>query len=95
MAQIRKNCTKAELLEMIERREEEIKALKTDIDRLEKYKQYDDMANELYAAYESLKNSGFDDEKAYEIFKIMLQTATVNAAANANRSSSFDLRKFI
>ena len=53
------------------------------------------MANELYAAYESLKNSGFDDEKAYEIFKIMLQTATVNAAANANRSSSFDLRKFI
>ena len=72
-----KNITKNELIEMIQVKEEEIEKLKGEVERLAKYEKYDEMADELYAMYESLKRSGFDDQMAFELFKTMVQTASV------------------
>ena len=60
--------TKDELLEAIEQKNEEIKALKTDIKKLEKYKQYDEMADESKAIMDSFVRAGFSEEQAFKIF---------------------------
>ena len=61
--------TKAELLEEIEQKNEEIKVLEKEVKNLEKYKQYEDMANELKAIHSAFVNSGFDDDQAFELLK--------------------------
>ena len=72
---VKKNLTKSELIEMIETKEQEIVNLKEDIARLDKYSKYDEGANEIYAVYKSFKNAGFEDGEAYELCKLMIQTA--------------------
>jgi hypothetical protein len=62
------NKTKAELME-------EIKDLNERIKRLDRYKQYEDAADELAAIRESYINAGFDKAEAFELSKMMMQLA--------------------
>lgn len=57
--------TKAELLD-------EIKKLKGEVEKLERFKAYEDQAGELKGMYDSYINAGFTEEQAFEIVKIML-----------------------
>lgn len=67
--------TKAELLEEIKVKEEEIRELKKETERLKRYEQYDEMTGEIKAMYDSFVRSGFTEEQAFKL----LNTAIVNA----------------
>lgn len=68
--------TKNELLEEIERKNEEIEVLKADVEKLEKYRKYDEMADEIKAINDSFVRSGFTEQQAFELTR-----GTVTAAA--------------
>ena len=59
--------TKNELLEEIEQKNEEIEVLKTDIEKLEKYRKYDEMSDEVKAINDSFVRSGFTEQQAFEL----------------------------
>lgn len=59
--------TKNELLEEIEQKNEEIEVLKADIEKLEKYRKYDEMADEVKAINDSFARSGFTEQQAFEL----------------------------
>ena len=65
--------TKAMLEEELEQKRDEIEELKKELVKVEKYKQYDDMAGEIKAIYDSFVNAGFNNDQAYEILIILLQ----------------------
>lgn len=58
---------KNELLEEIEQKNEEIEVLKADIEKLEKYRKYDEMADEVKAINDSFVRSGFTEQQAFEL----------------------------
>lgn len=68
--------TKNELLEEIEQKNGEIEVLKADIEKLEKYRKYDEMADEIKAINDSFVRSGFTEQQAFELTK-----GTVKAVA--------------
>lgn len=47
---------------------EEINGLKKEIEKLDRYKQYEAAANEMYALYEATLNAGFTKDQAWELF---------------------------
>lgn len=59
--------TKNELLEEIEQKNEEIEALKADVEKLEKYRKYDEMADDVKAINDSFVRSGFTEQQAFEL----------------------------
>lgn len=59
--------TKNELLEEIEQKNGEIEVLKSDIEKLEKYRKYDEMAGEIKAINDSFVRSGFTEQQAFEL----------------------------
>ncbi len=59
--------TKNELLEEIEQKNEEIEVLKADVEKLEKYRKYDEMADEIKAINDSFVRSGFTERQAFEL----------------------------
>lgn len=59
--------TKNELIEEIEQKNEEIESLKADIEKLEKYRKYDEMADEVKAINDSFIRSGFTEQQAFEL----------------------------
>ena len=59
--------TKNELLEEIEQKNGEIEVLKADIEKLEKYRKYDEMAGEIKAINDSFVRSGFTEQQAFEL----------------------------
>ena len=65
--------TKAMLEEELEQKKNEIEELKKELVKIEKYKQYDEMAGEIKAIYDSFANAGFNRDQAYEILIILLQ----------------------
>lgn len=67
--------TKNELLEEIEQKNQEIEVLKSDIEKLEKYKKYDDMADEMKAINDSFVRSGFTESQAFELTKDLAMAA--------------------
>ncbi len=73
--------TKAMLEEELEQKRAEIEELKKELVKVEKYKQYDDMAGEIKAIYDSFVNAGFNSDQAYEILIILLQNQ--KAASNS------------
>lgn len=73
--------TKAMLEEELEKKKTEIEELKKELVKVEKYKQYDDMAGEIKAIYDSFVNAGFNKDQAYEILIILLQNQ--KAASNS------------
>jgi predicted nucleic acid-binding Zn-ribbon protein len=62
------NKTKAELME-------EIKDLNERIKRLDRYKQYEDAADELAAMRDSFVNAGFTKTEAFTMVRTMMQLA--------------------
>ena len=64
--------TKAELLEEIKTKNDEIKNLNNEIKKLERYKAYEDMANEIAAMRESFVMQGFSKEEAYDLVKTLM-----------------------
>ena len=82
--------TKAMLEEELEQKKNEIEELKKELVKVEKYKQYDDMAGEIKAIYDSFVNAGFNKDQAYEILIILLQ----NQKANSNSWESY-LSKYL
>lgn len=60
------------ILKEIENKKEELENLRKEIKNLEKYKQYEAQGEELKAMYDGLVNAGFDEEKAFKIFIILL-----------------------
>lgn len=74
--------TKDELMTELEVKETEIKELKEDLKKLEKYKQYEDMANEIRALHEAFMNSGFSDEQAFVMVNNILTTTTAGVVKN-------------
>lgn len=76
--------TKAELLEELEQANQNVRDLKNEIKNLERYKQYENAADELKALYTAFMNSGFTNEQAFEMLK-MLVGPTVSAALRGMR----------
>lgn len=69
------NKTKAELLEEIEAKNKELKGLKEEVEKLERYKQYEGAANEIAAMREAFVNAGFSKTESYDMTKGMLMMA--------------------
>lgn len=67
--------TKNELLEEIEQKNDEIEVLKADIEKLEKYRKYDEMADEIRAINDCFVRSGFTEQQAFELVKGALVAA--------------------
>lgn len=68
--------TKAELMEEIKTKNNEIKDLKNEIEKLERYKQYEDMANEFGAMREAFVNSGFSKAEGFTMVMKTMDLAT-------------------
>ena len=66
------NKTKAMLEEELEQKKNEIEDLKKELAKAEKYKQYDDMAGEIKAIYDSFVNAGFDEDQAFVLLNTMI-----------------------
>ena len=65
--------TKAQMLEEIERANATIHEMEQELKNLEKYKQYEEAADEIRAIHISLVNSGFSDDQAFELLKTAMQ----------------------
>lgn len=63
------NKTKTELLD-------EIANLKKEVEKLERYKKYDDMADEVAAVRESFVAAGFTRAESFELIKGFIQAST-------------------
>lgn len=72
------NKTKTMLLEEIEAKNEEIKLLKEEVKKVERYKQYEESANEIAALRDSFINAGFTKTEANDLLKITLANALKN-----------------
>lgn len=66
--------TKTELLKEIESKNEEIQSLKDEVKKLERFKQYEAMTDEMAALRDSFVNSGFTKTEAFEMVKILIAT---------------------
>lgn len=53
---------------------EEINDLKKELARMEKYRQYEDVAGEMYAFLESFMNAGFTREEAFTMLTVSMKT---------------------
>jgi DNA-binding protein H-NS len=69
------NKTKTELMEEIENKNKEIKDLKKEIEKLDRYRAYEDGANEIAAFRDSLVAAGFTKTEAFELTKIAINSA--------------------
>lgn len=67
--------TKTELLEEIKTKNEEIENLKNEVKKLERFKQYEDMTDEMAALRDSFVNSGFTKEEAFELVKNIISNS--------------------
>jgi len=64
--------TREELLKEIETKNNEIKELKNDVAKLERYKTYEESANEIAAVRESFVQAGFSKAEAFEMTKFVI-----------------------
>lgn len=70
---------KTELLAEIEAKNNEIQVLKNEVKKLERFKQYEDMTDEMAALRDSFVNSGFTKTEAFEMVKaLIMQQVTMN-----------------
>lgn len=66
--------TKAELIEEIEIAHNHIVEMETQLKNLEKYKQYEEAADEIKAIHTALMDSGFTNEQAFDLLKTTMQS---------------------
>ena len=69
------NKTKNELLEEIEAKNKEIKDLKDEVQKLDRYKEYEKCADEFAAVRDSFVRAGFTKTEAFEMTKFTIQMA--------------------
>lgn len=72
------NMTKAELMDEVKTKNDEIKALKAEIEKLDRYKTYQDGADELAAVRLAYIKAGFSEAEAFELTKMMIQVVAGN-----------------
>jgi uncharacterized membrane-anchored protein YjiN (DUF445 family) len=75
--------TKNELMEEIEQKNEEIRVLDEEVKRLEKYKTYDQSAEEIKGVMDSYIRAGFSEEQAFTLIQLLL-TANLRGANTSN-----------
>ena len=68
--------TNLELLQQITEKNSEILKLKNEIEKLEKYKAYENAANELKAVHDCFVNEGFTQKQSFELLKVVMKGAT-------------------
>lgn len=64
--------TKQDLQNEIDNNLAVIDDLKSQIRKLEKYKKYDEMADEIFAVKDSFVRAGFSEEQAYNLLTISI-----------------------
>lgn len=84
--------TKAMLEEELDQKRAEIEELKKELVKAEKYKQYDDMAGELKAIYDSFVNAGFNEDQAFVLLNTMINNQ--KSAAPVYSSSRYPTAAF-
>lgn len=87
------NKTKNELLEEIELKNNEIKELKNEVKKLERFKQYEDMTDEMGALRDSFVKSGFSKAEAFEMVKVIMQNAMVTSLMGQVKSTISHTRR--
>lgn len=70
------NKTKTELMEEIENKNNEIKDLKKEIEKLDRFKVYEDTANEVAAIRDSFVAAGFSKTEAFTLTNNMISAAS-------------------
>ncbi len=70
--------TKTQMVEEINAAKEQIETLNKAITNMEKHKQYEDAASEVYSLYTAYVNAGFHEDQAFELTKIMLRVKLKN-----------------
>lgn len=78
--------TKNELLEEIEQKNTEIAELNEEIKKFDKYKQYDESADELRALFDSFVRTGFSDDQAFALLQTIM---TMNSQTSVNFNPTF------
>lgn len=68
--------TKAELEQEIQCKNEEIKALKCEVEKANRVESKNESAAELYEMYQPYVTAGFTEEQAWELTKILINNAT-------------------
>ena len=76
-----KTKTKAELLEELDELKVELANKEKEIKDLERYKKYEEAADEMKAMHDAMMNSGFTNEQAFQMLMVMIP-----AAANMAKS---------
>lgn len=76
MANYRKT-TKEMLIERLEEVEAERDQLKSEMEKLERYKKYEEVADEMGAMKEAFVNSGFSEDQAFQVIVTLLQKLTI------------------
>ncbi len=71
------NKTKAQLIEIIQEKENEILNLKEDLRLLEKCKKYDDLTDEIKDVYDRLTSKGFKSQEALDIVNTMIYAGQI------------------
>lgn len=71
------NKTKAELLEIIKQKEDEILDLKDDLRTLEKCTLYENITDEIRDVYDKLCIKGFDSSASLEIVQTMIASGQI------------------
>lgn len=67
-----KNKTKAELLEELENLKQTVADKEKEIKNLERYKKYEEAADELKALHTAMMNSGFTNDQAFQIIMALI-----------------------
>ena len=70
--------TKAQLLEELAELNKEIERLNEEAKRLERYAQYENAANEIYAMQKAFENSGFTREEAFKLLMELVSATYKN-----------------
>lgn len=74
MAKKRELTVEEHLLQEIEKKEQELENLRKEIKDLEKYKAYEDAADEIKAMHTAFMNSGFSDDQAFALLNKLMDT---------------------
>jgi vacuolar-type H+-ATPase subunit I/STV1 len=75
MAKKKEKSAEEVLLEQIKEKEQELKELREEIKDLEKYKQYEQGANEIKAIHDAFMNAGFSNGQAFDLVKGVMKLA--------------------
>lgn len=77
--------TKTQLIEELEAAQANVATLKKQVENLDRYKQYEEAADEIKAMHSAFMNSGFTNEQAFDLIKMMTNLVAHGALNNILR----------